>query len=78
MNTDEIKNAITTVVLLLGSSWAGSHGIDPTSISGLVGDIVTLGAGIYSIVNHWNMIKVPERLPTTITPPPSPPKAPSA
>lgn len=60
MNPDEIKNAITTIVLAVGSGWAGSHGIDQASVSALIGDVITLGAIGYSIVGHWNKVKVPE------------------
>lgn len=60
MNSDEIQNALTHVLVAMGAAWAASHGIDSATFSSLVGAAVALGAGIYSVINHWNKIKTPE------------------
>lgn len=63
MNPSEANNAITLGVAVFGPILA-RWGVDSSTIGSLAAGAVTaapaIGAALWGIYSHWNMVKVPE------------------
>lgn len=62
MNSDEIKSLAVKIALVVLSPLAAKYHISGDTVTAIVIDLVDAGVLAYGIYDHWNMVKVPEKV----------------